>query len=233
MQDPNADTEWNDALRRHGIIPQKEKEMTEADLVDMIEQTIAEKQQGKSLEDMDLDELDELEDEEDERVLAQYRAKRLQEMKAFQHRARFGDLVQISAHEFVAEVNKAGEGVWVVLHLYKDGVPLSTLLNQHLLRLAKKFPATKFLKIYSTDCIPNYPDANLPTMLIYHNDKIVRQIVGLSTMGGSSTKMEDVEWALAQLGAVETEMEANPRENRRAGDVLTRSIHRKDNEEDE
>lgn len=44
-QDPNEDTEWNDALRKKGIIPQKpkEKEITEAEIVSMLEQTIQEK----------------------------------------------------------------------------------------------------------------------------------------------------------------------------------------------
>lgn len=42
MQDPSADTEWNDALRKHGIIPEKKKEaeITEEELTKMIEDTI-------------------------------------------------------------------------------------------------------------------------------------------------------------------------------------------------
>lgn len=30
---------------------------------------------------------------------------------------------EISAVDYVDEVNKAGDGVWVVLHLYKTGYP--------------------------------------------------------------------------------------------------------------
>ena len=39
MQDPNADTEWNDALRKHGIIPEKKKEaeITEDEIIKMVE----------------------------------------------------------------------------------------------------------------------------------------------------------------------------------------------------
>ena len=57
-------------------------------------------------------------------------------------------------------MNKAGEGVHVVLHLYKQGVPLCALINQYLTALAAKFPAVKFLKAISTTCIPKYPDHN-------------------------------------------------------------------------
>ena len=76
MQNPSEDTEWNDALRRHGILPQKESEVTEDQLINMVEETV-QKRTGmnvvKAYEDMTLDELEELEDEEDERVLLQYR----------------------------------------------------------------------------------------------------------------------------------------------------------------
>ena len=76
MQNPSEDTEWNDALRRHGILPQKEGEVTEDQLINMVEETV-QKKTGmnvvKAYEDMTLDELEELEDEEDERVLLQYR----------------------------------------------------------------------------------------------------------------------------------------------------------------
>ena len=68
-----------------------------------------------------MDELDELEDEEEERILAQYRNKRIAEMKALEKKARFGSVIEITAVDYVSEVNQAGEGVWVVLHLYKTG----------------------------------------------------------------------------------------------------------------
>lgn len=68
-----------------------------------------------------MDELDELEDEEDEKVLLEYRAKRIAEIKATAEKARYGDVREISAEDYVLQVNKAGEGVWVVLHLYKQG----------------------------------------------------------------------------------------------------------------
>ena len=74
MQNPNEDTEWNDILRKKGILPPKqEKEISEDEIVKLLEDTVKEKTQGKAFEDMTLDELEELEDEEDERVLLEYR----------------------------------------------------------------------------------------------------------------------------------------------------------------
>ena len=56
---------------------------------------------------------------------------------------RFGDVREISAVDYVAEVNKAGEAIYVVLHLYKQGIPLCALINQHMTALASKFPTVK------------------------------------------------------------------------------------------
>ena len=51
MQDPNEDTEWNDVLRAKGIIPEKpkENEVTEDDIVNMLEKTIKDKSGGKQI----------------------------------------------------------------------------------------------------------------------------------------------------------------------------------------
>lgn len=68
-----------------------------------------------------LDELDELEDEEDERVLAEYRQRRIAEIREKSLKGKFGQVREITGQEYVQEVNKAGDGINVVLHLYKAG----------------------------------------------------------------------------------------------------------------
>jgi len=73
------------------------------------------------LEKKTLDELDELEDEEDERVLEEYRQKRIAEMKELANKSKYREVREISAEDYVREINNAGEDVWVILHLYKSG----------------------------------------------------------------------------------------------------------------
>lgn len=226
MQDPNADTEWNDALRKHGILPPKETEVTEEDLVELVEETIAEKMAGKKADDMTLEELDEIEDDEDAEILAQIRRARIAELKAMQKRARFGELMHLAASDYKREVNEAGEGVWVVLHLFQEQLVMSKLVNKHLAELAKKFPTTKFLKISSTDCIPGYPDKNLPTIFVYQNDGLKAQHAGPVAFGGTSCTQEDVEWMLKKAGAVESDMERNPRANEALNDALDAALRR-------
>ena len=229
MQDPNADTEWNDILRAKGILPPKEVTLDEDTVVQMVEQTVKkwsanEGSHQKNIEDMTLDELDELEDEEDERVLQNYRKQRMAEYVAKQQKAVYGSVREISAADYVQEVNKAGEGVWVVLHLYKSGIPLCALINQFLVRLAQKFPATKFLKSVSDTCIPNYPDKNLPTMFIYCEGEMKGQLVGPLVFGGMNLTIDELEWVLSEKGAVKTELEEDPRKKKEIKDMMTMAI---------
>lgn len=222
MQNQHDDTEWNDALRKHGILPQKEKEVTEEEIINLVEQTVQEKIiDGKKISELNLDELDEFEDEEDERVLQEYRAKRIAEMKAAAEKAKYGDVREISAEDYVEQVNKAGEGVYVVLHLYKQGIPLCALINQHINTLAAKFPATKFLKSISTTCIPNYPDKNLPTVFVYFEGELKTQLIGPLAFRNSITA-DELEYMLGQAGAVDTTIKEDPRPKPK--DVLFTSL---------
>lgn len=90
-------------------------------------------------------------------------------------------------------IKKQHKGTGVVCFLYKDSVEECRLLSGYLDRLAEKYPATKFVSIIGDQCIPNYPDKNLPTMLIYRNGELHRQIIGLRPeigLDGMKTKCE-------------------------------------------
>ncbi|CAL5361955.1 unnamed protein product [Camellia sinensis] len=113
--------------------------------------------------------------------------KRLGELRQAAKVQRYGSVVPISGSDFVREVSQAPPDVWVVVILYKDGYPECGLLLQCLEQLATKYPATKFVKIISTDCILNYPDCNLPTLLVYNNSAVKANYVGLHNFGRRCT----------------------------------------------
>merc|ERR1712210_147572 len=117
-------------------------------------------------------------------------------------KSKYGDVREITAVDYVQEVNKAGDGVFVVLHLYKQGVPLCALINEYMNRLAPKFPCTKFLRAISTTCIPNYPDKNVPTIFVYTNGKLKQQYVGPIELRGMKPTIEQFEFMLGKTGAV-------------------------------
>jgi hypothetical protein len=91
-------------------------------------------------------------------------------------------------------------------------------LEDRLRILANKFKSVKFVKIRADAAIPNYPDKNLPTLLIYKKSDIVGQLVGLKALGGESVTAEDLEWRLSRLKIVDTEMTSDPKTKRRAGE---------------
>ncbi|CAF1022742.1 unnamed protein product [Adineta steineri] len=198
-KDPNANTQWNDQLRRFGIIGEKEEKEDIKTEDERLEISRAEQLDKKTL-----DELDELEDEDDERVLQEYRRKRLLELQEKATRARFGEVIEISAIDYVKEVNQAGSDIWVVLYLYKSGLPICSLISDHLRSLAIKYPQTKFVKSISTVCIPNYPDKNLPTVFIYNNGDLKHSLIGPFAFGGMKCRFEHLEYKLYEFGAIET-----------------------------
>ncbi|OCT92448.1 phosducin-like protein 3 [Xenopus laevis] len=211
MQDPNADTEWNDILRRKGILPPKEKPQDDEE-----EETEILKQQSvvKTYEDMTLEELEDNEDEfgeEDERAVELYRQQRMAQWQATQLKNKFGEVLEISGQDYVQEITKAGKDLWVILHLYKQGVPLCSLINKHLTALARKFKDVKFVKAISTTCIPNYPDKNLPTIFVYLDGDIRAQFIGPLVFGGMNLTQDELEWKLAESGSIKTDLEENPK----------------------
>jgi hypothetical protein len=97
------------------------------------------------------------------------RRKRIQELQAAAAKPRFGSVEEISSNEFIEKVTNTSEKAWVVCFLYKSSHAGCALLGECLDELARKYHGTRFVKIISTSCIPNYPDQNLPTLLLYHN----------------------------------------------------------------
>ncbi|KAG9320763.1 hypothetical protein KVV02_005292 [Mortierella alpina] len=205
------DTEWNDILRAKGIIPQKEGEITEADIVDMIDEAIA-KRDAKNYEEKTVDELDELLDEaneDEERMLMEYRQQRLNMIKQELSEDKFGEIQHIYKTDFVREVSDASKDFWrsecspgrhIIIALYS--LPVCKLMGAHLATVAARNKATKFVKIIGDQCIPDYPDRNLPTLLIYGQGDMKAQLVGAAPLGGMNMKPEDIEAYLRRVGAI-------------------------------
>jgi hypothetical protein len=199
-------TEWDDAQRRIGNLPPLEEPAPSAAEEKLADAVRVAERYGRS-EAAAAD--DEPSGEAAE--LAQLRAKRLEEL---QRAGRFGSLVSITHAQFVAEVNHAAEDVGVVVFLFKKGHYASAYMQTLLEKLAARFRDVKFVTIGHTECIPDYPDCNLPTLLIYRNDDLLKQCVGTAAFGGDAYGIDDVEWELADASVVRTELARNPHAQR-------------------
>lgn len=109
------------------------------------------------------------------------------------------------------KVNKAGDEIWVILHLYAKGVPFCSLLNQFFTELAPRFPTVKFLRSIAQTCIPNFPEKNLPAIFIYHNGQMKKQFLGATELRGPNLTKDELEFMLGKIGAINTEIKDDPR----------------------
>ncbi|GLU11426.1 hypothetical protein SLE2022_281740 [Rubroshorea leprosula] len=182
-----ASTQWDDIQRKLGNLPPKPPAFKPPSFEPAPDPDSAPKDKPW-IDQKTEEELEELEDDlDDDRFLEEYRKKRLAEMREAANIRKYGSVIPISGSDFVREVSQAPPEVWVVVILHKEGFPECRLLLQCLEELASRYPVTKFVKIISTDCIPNYPDRNLPTLLVYNNGAVKANYVGLNSFGRRCT----------------------------------------------
>ncbi|KAF2131897.1 phosducin family protein [Dothidotthia symphoricarpi CBS 119687] len=202
VDDPNADTEWNDILRKHGVIPEKPPSPT-AKLQEAVEEALKVAHENR-LEGKDLDELDALEDDEDEDFLEVYRQKRLAELSTITNASVYNQVYHLQKPDYSRDVTETSQNAFVlVLLTSSQGTNTeSRILIEIWRELAQRFGDVKFCQMRAELCIEGYPDRNTPTILVYSKGDIKKQIVTLRELGGVRTKVEDLERLLVDVGAL-------------------------------
>ncbi|GJJ12211.1 hypothetical protein Clacol_006452 [Clathrus columnatus] len=181
---PYEDTEFNDALRKHGILPPREPTPpTPSPPSSPKLQEILEQASTSKLQELE----DEAVDSETERIIAAYRRQRLAELQRTERTGRFGRVYPIGREDYTREVTDTSKedipgepqikGTGVVCILYKDGQPASVRLLDQINALATQYPSTKFVSIIGNKCIPNYADNLCPTIIVYRAGEVTRQTV--------------------------------------------------------
>ncbi|SCU82447.1 LADA_0C05358g1_1 [Lachancea dasiensis] len=206
--DETEDTEWNDILRQHGVIPERAPSPT-AQLEEALEEAL-QKQHENRLEGKDLSDLEELEDEEDEEFLELYRRQRISEIQKLQERAKFGQVFHVNKPEYNKEITDCsmgskGEqngGVYVFVHMSLSSKLQSRLLSELFNQAAVKFPELKFVDIPANRAIENYPESNCPTIIVYYRGEVLKNLVTLLELGGNDSKLADLENLMVKLGAI-------------------------------
>lgn len=199
--DPNEDTEWNDILRSHGIIPERPPSPT-AELEAALDAAV-EAQHENRLQSKDMDELDALEDEEDEEFLNFYKQQRIKQIQELNSKKKYGQIYPINKQEYEKEVTQASNECFVLLHMTCSSQVQSRLLSTIFQDLSRKFPEIKFCEILANRCVENYPDSNCPTLIIYHKTHVVKQFVTLTQLGGNDCKVGDIENVLVDIKAAD------------------------------
>ncbi|KAF9994098.1 Phosducin-like protein 2 [Modicella reniformis] len=99
--------------------------------------------------------------------------------------------------------------------------------------------ATKFVKIIGDQCIPNYPDRNLPTLLIYGDGDMKTQLVGAGQLGGMNMKPEgkhtdNIEGYLRRIGVIKVpESKISKAEETRSSSIRSAAVAALSDDDDE
>jgi len=97
-----------------------------------------------------------------------YKRQRVKDMQAQARSEIYGSVTQITKPDYNQQVTIASQSCWVVVILFQTYIPSSRLLLAYIETMAKKYKATKFIKIQADLCIENYPDVYvIATVLIF------------------------------------------------------------------
>ena len=166
----NVTSQWDDIHRRLGNYEELPVETTQAELTMEAVEKMEAYDAKKELKD---EEIDELEDELDDEFMREYTAKRMQEIQDKKKEPTFDGIREITRQDYVDEVTDAPKGTYVVLHLYQSSIEVCEVMNRALFEASEKYKHIKFLKIVSTKCIENYPDQNVPTIVVYLSGNMI------------------------------------------------------------
>ena len=149
---------------------------------------------GKDDDDVNDDDDESIDDDEEEdyAFMASYREKRISEMilKSKSKREEyakktFGGVRRIERDEWTTEVTSSSYEIPVVVLLVKENNEACDRLEKVVEDLADKYRTkTKFVRADATEIIPNYPERNTPTIILYRNGDVVENIVGIEQFGG-------------------------------------------------
>jgi hypothetical protein len=209
-------TEWEDILVKKGIWEEREEvDRTPDYIADRIDKKDDEGEQADCTGDLNDAGTDELDDELDDLLddsifMEKFRAQRLSQMQQTAAANKFGDVRPIEKSEWVREVTEGSKGQWVVAFLYQPGMVECALMEQTLTILAAKHKYCKFVKMRSTSCMENWPDKRLPTLFMYHDEELQQNMFTLAEVGGLTMSVDDLEWHLAELKVLKTELTAKP-----------------------
>lgn len=132
------------------------------------------------------------------------RQKRFAEIATLRTTSVYNQVYPIQKPEYSTAVTEESQKAWIlVLLTSSSGNNVGSRLLTDLWRqLASKFGDIKFCQMQADLCIEGYPDKNTPTILVYKDGDIKRQIVTLKELAGDMTSFGDLEDLLRGVGAV-------------------------------
>ena len=104
----------------------------------------------------------------------------------------FNQVYHLQKPDYSRDVTEASNAAFVLVHLTSSvGTNVeSRLLTEVWREMAPKFGDIKFCEIRADMCIEGYPERNTPTILVYRNGDIKKQVVTLKELSGEQTNIK-------------------------------------------
>eukprot|EP00457_Paulinella_chromatophora_P010510 gb/GEZN01010615.1/.p1 GENE.gb/GEZN01010615.1/~~gb/GEZN01010615.1/.p1 ORF type:complete len:237 (+),score=36.96 gb/GEZN01010615.1/:30-740(+) len=208
-----GETQLQDLMIETGVIERPHKPRTDDDVHAYVQDKLDEigLGGGKVVEEFAGGRGDSDEDLSDDEFFQAMRSKRLAQLKQQASAMKQAGVKTITKDEFEKEVGEE-VGRPVVLLLYTDDGNRDCVLMQNILaKLAVKFLNIKFVKwAPGVDDIKNFPLEDCPTLMCYKQGQVIGQFATLQAFSGRETSENGVEWKLAQIGLLKTELSDDP-----------------------
>lgn len=149
-----------------------------------------------------LDDSDEDDDGDDDEFMEEYRAARLRQLQAAASKPIFGSIREVSAADYLEEVDGVDPRVSVVVHLYEPYIGACQKMNRALELLARRYPGVKFLRMLADQCRQAtgqvYDHVGLPTLVVYRAGETISAHVRVQDELSETFGADDVEWLLSR-----------------------------------
>jgi hypothetical protein len=124
-------------------------------------------------------------------MLTELRQKRMAELSTINTKSVYNQVYPLQKPDWSKDVTEESKKAFVfVLLTSSQGMNVeSRLLVEFWRELARVYGDVKFGQIRGELCIEGYPDKNTPTILVYKNGDIKKQIVTLLGLKGTQTKL--------------------------------------------
>lgn len=138
--------------------------------------------------------LDPVEDDlsEDEEFMAEYRAKRLQEMKARTPVLQFGTVRELTGTDYCEVVDLAPKEANVVVYIYEPLIRVSTRYKENLARIAQDFPSSMICCIRASAALmtPNFIQKGVPAFIAYKGGEVKKTWVNIRDYIGDDAEYD-------------------------------------------
>ena len=114
------------------------------------------------------------------------------ELNTISKASKFNQVYPLQKLNYSRDVTEASTESFVLVNMTSSlGTNIeSRLLTELWRQLAVKFGDIKFCEIRADLCVEHYPERNTPTVLIYKDGDIVKQLVTLKELRGQYTALE-------------------------------------------